>query len=65
MTTLSIASRGTVDEKLHWAYSMYDMNGDGNVSRKEATEIIKVGNRALMSSSHHFILLVPSCMLAL
>lgn len=40
MTTLSIASKGSIDEKLHWAYSMYDMNGDGQVSRKEAIEIV-------------------------
>ena len=42
MTTLSIASKGNARDKLHWAFKMYDLNGDGQVSRSEATEIIHV-----------------------
>ena len=42
MTTLSISSKGDADDKLQWAFKMYDLNGDGQVSRSEATEIIHV-----------------------
>ena len=42
MTTLSVASRGSIDEKLHWTFKMYDINGNGTISRAEATEMIKV-----------------------
>ena len=42
MLTLSVSERGTMDEKLRWAFSMYDINGDGQVSLKEATEILTV-----------------------
>ena len=42
MTTLSVASRGSAEEKLHWTFRMYDINGNGTISRSEATEMIKV-----------------------
>ena len=45
MLTLSVSERGTIDEKLRWAFSMYDINGDGQVSLKEATEILTVSSR--------------------
>ncbi|KAI0243364.1 Neurocalcin [Lamellibrachia satsuma] len=40
MRMLSVTERGAVDERLKWAFSMYDINGDGQVSLKEATEIL-------------------------
>ena len=53
MTTLSVASRGSSDEKLHWAFKMYDMDGNGSVSRAEATEMILVRRRSCTSSDVH------------
>ena len=39
---MSVASHGSSDEKLHWAFKMYDIDGNGRVSRDEATEMIMV-----------------------
>ena len=42
LTTLSVAARGDIDEKLRWVFEMYDINKDGRVSRDEARQIIYV-----------------------
>jgi Ca2+-binding EF-hand superfamily protein len=37
---LSILSRGSLDEKLRWAFSLYDINGDGYITREEMTDVV-------------------------
>ena len=37
---LSVLARGTLHEKLHWAFSLYDINGDGIITRDEMTNIV-------------------------
>jgi Ca2+-binding EF-hand superfamily protein len=37
---LSILSRGSLDEKLRWTFSLYDINGDGCISREEMTDVV-------------------------
>lgn len=37
---LSILSRGSVEEKLRWTFSLYDINGDGFITRDEMTDIV-------------------------
>lgn len=37
---LSILSRGTLEEKLLWTFSLYDINGDGRITREEMTDIV-------------------------
>ena len=42
LTAVSICSRGDEDDKINWAFNLYDSNHDGSISRKEAVEIIFV-----------------------
>ena len=42
LCTLSISSRGTIDDKLRWAFNVYDMDNDGHVTKKEVLEIFTV-----------------------
>jgi len=37
---LSITSRGNLDEKLHWAFRLYDVDNDGYITRKEMYDIV-------------------------
>ena len=41
MEFLSIISKGTTQDKLLWAFSFYDVNRDGVISKDE---MLKVGN---------------------
>ncbi|XP_042906947.1 neuronal calcium sensor 1 isoform X2 [Parasteatoda tepidariorum] len=38
---ISITTRGTIEEKLNWAFSLYDFDSDGYVSREEMLDIVR------------------------
>jgi len=40
VTTLSIASKGTPKEKLHWAFQLYDKDNSGYLTQAEIVEVL-------------------------
>jgi neurocalcin delta len=40
LLAINITSAGRPEQKLEWAFQMYDVNGDGTIEPKEMTEII-------------------------
>ncbi|KAK4882547.1 hypothetical protein RN001_005866, partial [Aquatica leii] len=56
LVTLSTLLRGSVYERLRWTFKLYDINGDGCISRGELGEIVTavhdlIGRRS--HQSHH------------
>lgn len=37
---LSKVSRGSIEEKLQWVFGLYDLNGDGCISKSEMTDVV-------------------------
>lgn len=40
MAILSKVSRGSVQEKLHWIFGLYDINKDGVITKKEMQDVV-------------------------
>jgi len=40
VTSLSVIARGTLDEKLRWTFQLYDLDGDGVISKYEMATIV-------------------------
>ncbi|XP_059477008.1 frequenin-1-like [Neocloeon triangulifer] len=40
LRAMSVTSRGDIDEKLHWAFKLYDLDNDGFITRDEMYNIV-------------------------
>lgn len=54
---LSVLTRGTIDERLRWIFTLYDLNGDGIITKDELCKIINsvhdlMGKYALSSNTN-------------
>lgn len=38
---LSKVSRGSVQEKLQWIFGLYDLNGDGLITKTEMVDVVR------------------------
>ena len=41
VSSLSVTARGTVEEKLDWAFELYDIDSDGEISFDEMVKIVE------------------------
>ena len=50
IVSVNVAMYGTAEDKLRWAFRMYDVDDDGTISRSEIVDILKVRMLLLVST---------------
>lgn len=51
MVSLSVTTRGSADQKLEWAFKVYDVDGNGFITRKEMQLIVHSVEKVLNQNS--------------
>jgi len=64
--TLSTLLRGSIYEKLRWTFKLYDLNGDGCITRSELSQIVLaihelMGKRPQVSRIFQLVIILRVC----
>lgn len=51
MVSLSVTTRGSAEEKLEWAFKVYDVDGNGFITKKEMELIVRSVDKVLSQNS--------------
>ena len=56
LTALSITAKGSLDQKLDWAFGLYDVDHDGFISRQEMLDVVRVTKQNLIIDEGDFLI---------
>ena len=61
MRNLSVLVHGTDDDKYNWMFDLYDLNGDGYISREEMEDVVFSVNILITLVTALYYLMVSWC----